>query len=68
MKTVMRKLLLKCNTEKLYCNCAECGRLLLSPKSAELYEPGDVLLRGRINGRPYCDVCLGEDCVRPFIR
>lgn len=49
------------------CNCASCGRELINVDSAATlvydhgYDPKDLpaVIRGRINGRPFCWNCLG---------
>lgn len=43
--------------DKLYCNCAKCDIVLLSQRFREFKSPHEVLVRGRIEGRPYCQVC-----------
>lgn len=50
------------------CNCAGCGEELLGESQADAvalagrmyrnYKPPRPLVRGRINGRPYCSQCL----------
>lgn len=48
------------STENLYCDCAQCGEILLAKGTAEPHTQDETLstLAGRIRGRPYCAECL----------
>lgn len=42
---------------KRYCNCANCGRELLSLLDRDLATAREKLVSQKIDGRPYCQGC-----------
>ena len=68
MKQVILPKKVLCPTELRFCNCADCGALLLGDSlKTWYYELGitspvrrtlPAPVAGRIRGRPYCGTCL----------